>query len=153
MTIEKKAADTILRKNKVIKMGRRAVRCKPITLSTFVAVSAITSEFPKFDVEIERTDNEILSFVLTEAGKYGRLGELIAVLAYGEPRKGNFIKRWRRNRLAKYITHDVPAAELGKIINQLLDGLSIAHFFQCTASLSELNILKGKRQVILSGDK
>lgn len=151
MTTAKKTADTVLRKPKTIKIGRRTVTCKPITLSAFVAISGITAYFPQVNEALERTDDEILSFVLTEAKRYNALSDMIAILALGQPKKDTFWKRWKRQRLSDYIASKVPAVELGSILNELLDGMAIAHFFQCTASLSELNLLKEKRKTAQFG--
>lgn len=148
-----KAAETILKKEKIIRIGNRNISCKPITLATFVAVSEIVSCFPQISEELQRTNDEILSFVLTDAKKYEGLADMIAILVLGQPRKDSILKRWKRRRLSNYIADKVPAYELGTILNQLLDSVSIAHFFQCTASLSELNLLKEKRKMDRYGDK
>lgn len=153
MTIENKTADTVLKKPARIKIGSKTISCKPITLATFIAISEVIATFPQFTENIEKTDKEILSFVLTEARNYSGVSQMIAILALGQPKNETFISKWKRRRLERYVANEVPVYELGTIINQLLDSMAIAHFFQCTASLNEINLLRVKRKSIQYGGK
>lgn len=147
-TIEKKAADLLLGRNKTIKIGNKYIKQPQITGSTLIAVSEAMAGIPIFRKKQDSGPIQELNFALFKSKEYKGVFDAMAILALGCPLSGSdtWLKRRKRRRLARYIADNVPAAELTGILSQLLEGQDTRLFFELTTSLSELNILAGKSE-------
>lgn len=146
-TIEHQYADVILNTPTKVKIGDRTYKVKPPTLSTLIKISGIISGFPQSTEAPERTPEGILRWVFTQGKNYEDIGDVLATLILGwkKYQTDEFIAEFEE--LSAYIEDNLIASEFDNIVAEIMNNSATSSFFQCTISLSGLNLLEVKRKI------
>lgn len=153
MSVEDKAAEVLLQKPLELKVGNNVYKIAKPTLATLMEVSRYVAMLPKVE-KIEQ--NEIITFVLSNANKYGRvLANIAAVLIVGigkeskcrqNEKKGKIKWFWKKNKpnkielMADEIMNSASCEEICRLISGALSYQSIGFFLSTIISLGGANI-------------
>ena len=162
-TIESKAADTFLQRNRLEVIDGKEYQVAQSSIETLILTSEAISQLPEINM-----DNTILNESLRIAKDCRILGEIAAILILGadglEEKKVITKKRFfglikdeyeiildRKSELAKVILKMRPS-EVNLLMGKLLKRQEISDFFGFTTSLYEINLLRPtKIETIPSG--
>ncbi len=156
--MESKVADTILEKDKVVKIGGVSYNVAPPSIATLILFSKYTAKLPK---EMLDSDNAIAS-LLQNAPMLEAVGGAMASLILGAEKfethtdNVNAIrlfggKSWKNaetvgEKLAKEL-NKAPIDDIVKAFFELLEFMNLKSFFQLTTSLIEMNLTKPTKEV------
>lgn len=155
-SIEKKVADAVLQRAKLIDVGGASYEVAPPSVATLIIVSDLLSSIPKIGVDSE---SDVLGWTLKNAKDCKFLGDIIATLVLGakgleeekvatkkylfgliERKKTVYINH--KENLSKKILQDVTPKKLSVLASELLESMEIGFFFQVTTFLVDLNLTK-----------
>lgn len=163
MTLEEKAAETILQSARKIKIGNKEYSAAPPSTATLILVSEAVSQLP----QIKLNEDNIVSESLWIAKDCRKLGDIAAILILGarniketvttqETREKRCL--WgliRYNQkvkvtkevdkvaeLSKLLLEEYSPSQLHSMIATLLHSLDLADFFALTTFLIEVNLLR-----------
>ena len=145
-TVEMQVAKTILKDFLKVRIGNTEYNVKPPTLSVLFRISAIVSQFPQSETKMSSKPEDVLKHVLLNAYQYDGAGDIMATLVLGwhkYPTK-EFIAE--HEALSAQISDTLHPREFDELLQKLLNVQEVADFFALTATLSELNLIEGKRQ-------
>ncbi len=145
-TIEQRVVNTILKNPIKIKIGDKEYRPKPPTLSAIFRVSAIVSAFPQTDTKLSKAPEEVLKHVLLNAYQYESAGAIIATLVLGWYKNPTDEFLAEHEALATLVEDTFEPRQYDELLRTLLNVQQTSDFFVLTATLSELNLIEGKRE-------
>lgn len=157
-TLEEKAADTILQRAAIVKIGGKEYEAAPPSIATLILVSEAVSRLPQRKLD----DKSIVSECLAVAKDCRPLGDIAAIMILGarhindktnDPhteQKGWFRRLFSRKSntvtkkeaLAQEIIDTYTPSELHGLITMLLQRMDLADFFALTTFLTEVNLLR-----------
>ena len=157
-TLEEKAADTILQRAAIVKIGGKEYEAAPPSIATLILVSEAVSRLPQRKLD----DKSIVSECLAVAKDCRPLGDIAAIMILGarhindktnDPhteQKGWFRRLFSRRSntvtkkeaLAQEIIDTYTPSELHGLITMLLQRMDLADFFALTTFLTEVNLLR-----------
>lgn len=157
-TLEEKAADTILQRAAIVKIGGKEYEAAPPSIATLILVSEAVSRLPQRKLD----DKSIVSECLAVAKDCRPLGDIAAIMILGarhindktnDPHTGQ--KGWfrrlfsrrsktvtKKEALAQEIIDTYTPSELHGLITMLLQRMDLADFFALTTFLTEVNLLR-----------
>ena len=158
LTLEQKAADTILQRAAKVNIGGKEYEAAPPSIATLILVSEAVSRLPQRKLD----EKSIVSECLAIAKDCRPLGDIAAILILGarhinekanDPqteRKGLFRRLFshkqkhitKKEALAKEIIDTYTPTELHGLIAMLLQRMDLADFFALTTFLTEVNLLR-----------
>ncbi len=146
ITVEQRVVDRINNMPMDVIIGGTKYRVKPPTLSTIFRVSAIVSAFPQSETKLSNAPEEVLKHVLLNAYQYSQAGDVIAALVLGWNKNPTeeFIAEYEA--LSALVEDTFEPREYDQLLQRLLNVQQTADFFALTATLSELNLIEGKRE-------
>lgn len=141
--IEKATANTVLHTPiEVVVCGKKYISVSP-TLATLVRVSELIAELPVLDSKSEH----ILDDSMREVKNCKPVAKILATLILGEKKGRLFSKDKRKwNKLVEDIYFHMSPAQIKAATPDLMSSMQIADFFQLTASLSEINLIRTSRE-------
>lgn len=167
-TIEQKVASAILQRDVAeIEIDGRAYKIAPPTIGTLIAISAIVSTLPVVE---KVPQNEVVASVLKNARHFKALGKIASTLILGARpiveervvddgkkrclswlrlRKKRTISVTLQDELADIIVDNMSPSVLFDVIVRRLRDMEVGTFFSITTSLSEANLLKPTKEVVL----
>ena len=158
LTLEQKAADTILQRAAKVNIGGKEYEAAPPSIATLILVSEAVSRLPQRKLD----DKSIVSECLAVAKDCRPLGDIAAIMILGarhindktnDPhteQKGWFRRLFSRKSktvtkkeaLAQEIIDTYTPSELHGLITMLLQRMDLADFFALTTFLTEVNLLR-----------
>ncbi len=161
-SIEKRASETILQRNKSIEVGGVTYKVSPPSCATIILASEYISRLPVLEMDSANIINETL-----KNAKYCNvLGEIAAVLILGargvtevvevvEKRFFGLLKRVKRvevdrlKELSEKLLLDVPPADLHRGVIDCLYMMQVGDFFALTTSLIAINLTAPKKAEVV----
>ncbi len=145
-TVEQKVTRTILKDPLKVKIGEKTYSVKPPTLSVIFRVSAMISEYPQTDTKLSKAPEEVLKHVLLNAYQYDTAGAVLATLILGWSKYPSEEFLAQHEALATEIEDTFEPRQYDDLLARLLNVQQVSDFFRLTATLSELNLIEGKRR-------
>lgn len=158
-TIEKKVADAVLQKAKVIEIGGVSYEVAPPSVATLILISDLLSNIPKVELGNEP---DVLVWTLKNAKDCEFLGDIIATLILGAKglseervvtkehlfgliKKNEVVFIDHKKNLSSKILQDITPKQLSNLASNLLESMEIGFFFQVTTFLLDLNLTKATK--------
>ncbi len=154
--MESKVADTILEKDKVVKIGGVSYNVAPPSIATLILFSKYTAKLPK---EMLDRDNAIAS-LLQNAPMLEAVGGAMASLILGAekfeklPLLHQILNIFRKKDKIRtkgeqlsLTLNKAPIDDIVKVFFELLKFMNLKSFFQLTTSLIEMNLTKPTKEV------
>lgn len=158
--VEKKVSETILQKDKVVKILGESYTVAPPSSATLILASEELANSP--DIPKTEDNEEVLKWVLGNARYCKFLGDFVAVLILGAERlktpeyrvESKFFGLLKKNirvdlkkELAEKILLNYTSSELYELTLNLLGRMEVGSFFGITTFLLEVNLTKARKVV------
>lgn len=147
-TTEQRVAETILQKEKTVKVGALTFTVAPPSVATLILASEHISRLPQVQLDSDKIVEESL-FVARECSA---IGEVVATLIIGAKRAqktalSRRLHRRRVRRLSRKLLTELPPSQLHQLVAELLKGMELGDFFALTTFLIELNLTRPTKVV------
>ena len=158
--IEKRVSETILQKDKIIKVLGESYKVAPPSTATLILVSEELANAP--DIPKTEDNTKVLQWVLANARHCRFLGDVVSILILGakrikvprekiETKLFGLIKKKvlvdEKKELATKLLLEYSSKELYELASSLLERMEVGSFFGITTFLMEVNLLKPKKVV------
>lgn len=143
--VAKQAADALLQKGGVMRIGGAEYTVAPPTIATLARVSAIVAEMPAQDLD----ENKVLTESLRIAKDVAKpVARIMATLIVGEKRPGlrSIKDEIKLRKIADHIYRSASPNEIRELLTRLLQHQEVGSFFGLTAFLLEVGITKPTRE-------
>lgn len=159
--VEKKVSETILQKDKIVKILGESYTVAPPSSATLILASEELANSP--DIPKTEDNEEVLKWVLGNARYCKFLGDFIAILILGAKRlrtpeyktERSFFGLVKKNirvdlkkELAEKILLNYTNNELYELTLELLERMEVGSFFGITTFLIEVNLTKARKVVM-----
>lgn len=158
-SIEQKVSEAVLQKKRNVSIGGATYEVAPPSIATLIMVSELVTRMPDYEPDREY----ILRDALVVAKDCKVLGDIVAVLVLGadgliQERKETktylfgAIKREKtvlfdaKACISNTILHQMSPKKVNEMVIDLLETMEIADFFQLTASLREVNLIRRTKE-------
>lgn len=160
-TVEERVAETVLQTPKTIDIGGKRLTVAPPSVATLILASQAISKLPQKELDSKRVVEEVLHI----AKDCAIIGEICAILILGakaikgiekERQKRHFClfrrkhyahMRNKKEELAEWLLQELNAAQLDRLLLDLLKDFNIGDFFGVTTFLIGINILRPTKVV------
>ena len=142
--IARKAAETAVEADIVVKVGEHTLKVKRPTLRTLISVSAEISKLPKFVMQ----EGKELTSVIGYAKYCKSIGKVIALLILGARKNTNIIHKFLLWRMENRILDKFTPKELEQALSALFAEMQLADFFRVTIFLNETNLTMPTREMV-----
>lgn len=148
--IETQVASTVLQDEIPVSIGFKKYNIAPPRTATVIMVSEAVSRIPEFDPQ----DKDATLHFLSIAKDCAPVGEIAAIILLG-PKKARR-KRWRfwgrtnREVLSEKLLEELSPEKLHDLVSEGLKKMQISDFFQLTASLNEINLLRRTKEAVMT---
>ena len=160
-TVEDRVAETVLQTPKTIDIGGKRLTVAPPSVATLILASQAISKLPQKELDSKRIVEEVLHI----AKDCAIIGEICAILILGAKaikgienerqkrrfclfrRKHNANTQNPKEELAEWLLQELNAAQLNRLLLDLLKDFNVGDFFGITTFLIGVNILSPTKVV------
>lgn len=158
-SIEQKVSETVLQKKHNVVIGGATYEVAPPSIATLILVSELVTRMPDYEPDREY----ILRDALVVAKDCKVLGEIVAVLVlgadgliqerketktylFGAIKKEKTVSFDAKACISNTVLHQMSPKKVNEMVIDLLETMEIADFFQLTASLREVNLIRRTKE-------